>query len=149
MVVGVTGARHRRLGSIRLAVLAGALCAGTAPAQAAEFQGSIGSALEWIAGALSGSLATAIAVLAIAAVGMRWLGGVADWRAAARAVIGVSLIFSANTIAANIIRAPDQAPPITAHAAHPETILPPQSNSMPIDPYAGAAYFPSSNDKAK
>lgn len=60
---------------------------------------SIAGAVGWIEGAMTGSAATAIAVMAVAAFGLRMLGGHVDWRRGARVVLGCFLIFGAPVIA--------------------------------------------------
>lgn len=96
-------------------------------------------ASEWIAGLLTGSLATGIAVIAIAAVGFGMLGGRIDLRRGASAILGCFLLFGAPAIAealsslsrSEVSAAPDAAPP---PSAGPAPNAPPQQ-----DPYAGAS----------
>ena len=73
-------------------------------AQAADPQGSgpIVSALGWLQGTLLGNVATAIAVMAVAAIGFMMLTGRMNWRFGATVIVGVFILFGAATIVAGI-----------------------------------------------
>ena len=73
-------------------------------AQAADPQGSgpIVAALGWLQGTLLGNVATAVAVMAVAAVGFMMLTGRMNWRFGATVVIGIFILFGAGTIVAGI-----------------------------------------------
>jgi type IV secretion system protein VirB2 len=73
-------------------------------AQQVDPQGSgpIVSALSWLQGTLLGNVATAIAVMAVAAVGFMMLTGRMNWRFGASVIIGVFILFGAGTIVAGI-----------------------------------------------
>ncbi len=75
-----------------------------AMAQAADPQGSgpIVAALGWLQGTLLGNVATAVAVMAVAAVGFMMLTGRLNWRFGATVIIGVFILFGAGTIVAGI-----------------------------------------------
>lgn len=109
--------------------------------------GALGAAVEWLQALLLGSVATTIAVLAVASVGFLLLSGRIDLRRGAQVVFGCFILFGASTIATGIMRRiegtqstasaealPAASPPLsvatTAQAAHPD---------LPYDPYAGAA----------
>ncbi|MEL6878260.1 MAG: TrbC/VirB2 family protein [Pseudomonadota bacterium] len=72
--------------------------------QVADPQGSgpIVAALGWLQGTLLGNVATAIAVMAVAAVGFMMLTGRMNWRFGATVIIGVFILFGASTIVAGI-----------------------------------------------
>lgn len=72
--------------------------------QSADPQGSgpIVSALGWLQGTLLGNVATAIAVMAVAAIGFMMLTGRMNWRFGATVIIGVFILFGAATIVAGI-----------------------------------------------
>lgn len=77
----------------------------TAQAQvAANPQGSgpIVAALMWLQGTLMGNVATAVAVMAVAAVGFMMLTGRLNWRFGATVIIGVFILFGAASIVAGI-----------------------------------------------
>lgn len=80
------------------------LGASRAWAQATDPQGSgpIVSALGWLQGTLLGNVATAVAVMAVAAVGFMMLTGRLNWRFGATVIIGVFILFGAGTIVAGI-----------------------------------------------
>ena len=86
-------------------VLPAALAAaGAARAQTADPAGSspLIAALDWVQGTLLGNLATAAAVIAVAAVGFLMLTGRMDWRRGLTVVIGCFVIFGAVSIVAGI-----------------------------------------------
>jgi type IV secretion system protein VirB2 len=73
-------------------------------AQTADPQGSgpIVAALGWLQGTLLGNVATAVAVMAVAAVGFMMLTGRLNWRFGATVIIGVFILFGAASIVAGI-----------------------------------------------
>jgi type IV secretion system protein VirB2 len=73
-------------------------------AQAADPAGSgpIVAALGWLQGTLLGNVATAVAVMAVAAVGFMMLTGRLNWRFGATVIIGVFILFGAASIVAGI-----------------------------------------------
>ena len=90
-----------------LASLLAALALSTptaALAQQADPQGSgpIVAALGWLQGTLLGNVATAVAVMAVAAVGFMMLTGRLNWRFGATVIIGVFILFGASSIVAGI-----------------------------------------------
>ncbi|HYU96191.1 MAG TPA: TrbC/VirB2 family protein [Sphingomicrobium sp.] len=104
------------------------------------------AALAWLQGTLLGTVATTVAIVAVAAVGFLMLTGRIDVRRAAQVVLGCFIIFGASTIAGGIIGALQggDGEPATARAAPPPPALPPpaalqQASQSPYDPYAGAA----------
>jgi type IV secretion system protein VirB2 len=89
----------------RLPVLLGLLVApGAAYAQGADPAGSgpISKALLWLQGTLLGTVATTVAVMAVAAVGFMMLTGRMNWRFGATVIVGVFILFGATTIVAGI-----------------------------------------------
>ena len=88
----------------RLSALAIALSPTAALAQGADPAGSgpIVAALAWLQGTLLGNVATAIAVMAVAAIGFMMLTGRMNWRFGATVIIGVFILFGASTIVAGI-----------------------------------------------
>jgi type IV secretion system protein VirB2 len=93
--------------SLKRLPLAAALAAlpQTAFAQAvADPQGSgpIVAALGWLQGTLLGNVATAVAVMAVAAVGFLMLTGRMNWRFGATVIIGCFILFGAGAIVSGI-----------------------------------------------
>ncbi len=88
----------------RLPALALFLMPSVAFAQAADPQGSgpIVAALGWLQGTLLGNVATAVAVMAVAAVGFMMLTGRLNWRFGATVIIGTFILFGAASIVAGI-----------------------------------------------
>ena len=72
--------------------------------QAADPQGSgpIVAALGWLQGTLLGNVATAVAVMAVAAVGFMMLTGRMNWRFGATVIIGCFILFGSASIVAGI-----------------------------------------------
>ena len=64
--------------------------------------GPIVAALGWLQGTLLGNVATAIAVMAVAAIGFMMLTGRLNWRFGATVIIGVFILFGAASIVAGI-----------------------------------------------
>ena len=78
-----------------------------APAQAAmladpEGSGVIVGAVNWLQGTLLGTVATVVAVIAIAAVGFMMLIGRINWRHGAVVVLGCFILFGAASIVGGI-----------------------------------------------
>ena len=89
---------------IRLLSVPMLLSSSAAFAQQADPQGSgpIVNALSWLQGTLLGNVATAVAVMAVAAVGFGMLTGRMNWRFGATVIIGVFILFGAASIVAGI-----------------------------------------------
>lgn len=89
----------------RLAAIAALAFMPTAAlAQGADPAGSgpIVAALGWLQGTLLGNVATAVAVMAVAAIGFMMLTGRLNWRFGATVIIGVFILFGAASIVAGI-----------------------------------------------
>jgi len=85
--------------------LAGMFLAAPAHAQdLADPQGSgvIIHAMNWLQGTLLGTVATVVAVIAIASVGFMMLTGRINWRHGAVVIIGCFILFGAASIVAGI-----------------------------------------------
>ncbi len=87
-----------------LTMIALAALPSAARAQATDPQGSgpIVAALGWLQGTLLGNVATAVAVMAVAAVGFMMLTGRMNWRFGATVIIGVFILFGAGSIVSGI-----------------------------------------------
>lgn len=105
-------------------------------------QGSIAAAANWLSALASGSLATSLALFAIAGLGLAMLQGRLSLRDGMRIVIGCFILFAAPIIAKDLLGlAHWQAGPTFAAAEalpRPPIALPnlPPPNR---DPYAGAS----------
>ena len=86
----------------RLVALAALLMPSAAFAQDPAGSGPINNALGWMQNTLLGSVATAVAVMAVAAVGFMMLTGRMNWRFGATVIIGLFVIFGAVSIVAGI-----------------------------------------------
>ena len=91
-----------RLGG--LAVLSAASNAAIAQDGLADPAGSgvVVSAVQWLQGTLLGTLATVVAVIAVAAVGFLMLTGRINWRYGATVILGCFILFGAASIVAGI-----------------------------------------------
>ncbi len=97
-------------------------------------------ASEWLAGVATGTLATSIAIIAIALIGFAMLNGRIDWRRGATTIVGCFILFGAPAIAQALIAlsrtgtdeivVADSARATAAEAP----VRPPQQ-----DPYSGAS----------
>jgi type IV secretory pathway VirB2 component (pilin) len=111
----------------------------------ADPQGSsaIGAAVLWLQGTLLGSIAVAVAVVAVASVGLMMLGGRIDLRRGMIVIAGCFVLFGAPTIAGgiqSILNGVDESIETAAEASPPvppPPALPPTPTST--DPYAGAS----------
>ncbi|KRA81401.1 type VI secretion protein [Altererythrobacter sp. Root672] len=88
----------------RLAALAALFLPAAAQAQSVNPAGSgpIIAALGWLQGTLLGNVATAVAVMAVAAVGFMMLTGRMNWRFGATVILGCFILFGAASIVAGI-----------------------------------------------
>jgi type IV secretory pathway VirB2 component (pilin) len=94
-------------GGKALALAAALLAPAAAQAQAVVTRDPAGSgpivaALGWLQGTLLGNVATAVAVMAVAAVGFMMLTGRMNWRFGASVIIGVFILFGAGAIVTGI-----------------------------------------------
>ncbi|WP_211371448.1 TrbC/VirB2 family protein [Altericroceibacterium indicum] len=88
-----------------LMALAALLLPSAAFAQSAgdpQGSGPIVAALGWIQGTMLGNVATAVAVMAVAAVGFMMLTGRMNWRFGATVIIGCFVLFGAASIVSGI-----------------------------------------------
>lgn len=81
--------------------------AGAQPALAATLgdpagSGALVSAVQWLQGTLLGTVATVVAVIAVASVGFLMLTGRMNWRYGATVIIGCFILFGAASIVAGI-----------------------------------------------
>lgn len=110
----------------------------------ADPQGSdaLVAAVQWLQGTLLGTVATTVAIVAVAAVGFLMLGGRMDWRRGATVIVGCFVLFGATSIVAALRgMASDEveAPTIPAYVAPPPAARPSPTPTAAYDPYAGAS----------
>src|SRR6187397_2476444 len=91
----------------RIAAVSALFIPVAAQAQGADPAGSgpIVAALAWMQGTLLGTVATAVAVMAVAAVGFMMLTGRMNWRFGATVIIGCFILFGAASIVGGIQQA--------------------------------------------
>ena len=89
---------------VHCAVLSIAPCSAFAQELDVDPQGSgvILGAAQWIQGTLLGTLATVVAVIAIAVVGLLMLAGRINWRYGSVVILGCFILFGAASIVAGI-----------------------------------------------
>ena len=101
------------------------------------------AAVMWLQGTLLGTIATTVAIVAVASVGLMMLAGRVNIRYGLTVIAGCFILFGASTIVAGIQsslagadrgrpRTPELPPPMVAAPPAP----PPPANN---DPYAGAS----------
>jgi type IV secretion system protein VirB2 len=89
-------------------ILASAGLLGSSPAGAAQAypdpagSGAIVAAMTWLQGTMLGTLATVVAIIAVATVGFMMLSGRINWRHGATVVLGCFILFGASSIVAGI-----------------------------------------------
>lgn len=91
---------------LRTFALSAAILASPASAQIAApdpaGSGPVLGAVEWLQGTLLGNVATAVAVIAVAAVGFMMLTGRINWKYGATVVLGLFILFGAASIVGGI-----------------------------------------------
>lgn len=104
------------------------------------------AAVSWLQDVLLGTVATSIAVIAIAAIGFGMLTGRVNIRHGATVILGCFILFGASTIVSGLRYAAggagDYAPsPVVVVAPPPPPQPRPQPTGVPApyDPYAGAS----------
>jgi hypothetical protein len=99
------------------------------------------AALSWVEGALLGSIATAIAVVCVATVGLMMFSGRLDMRRGLVVVLGCFVLFGASKIVSGFPGAASPAPDVDALPADIPTnaTLPAEVPASQPDPYAGAS----------
>lgn len=108
------------------------------------------AAILWLQSTLLGTVATAVAVISVASVGLLLFSGRIDVRRAGQVILGCFILFGASTIAAGlttILSGAGGTSEATPSAAAPSYAPPPVQSARPAspyDPYAGAA-LPSRN----
>ena len=109
----------------------------------------LAAAVNWLVALLRGDLATTIAIVAVAGLGLSLLAGRLPKRRGIQLVIGCFIIFGAPTIAAGIFASLAGAQEaresdVYVPTALADVLLPPQTpaRTQPYDPYAGAALPP-------
>jgi type IV secretion system protein VirB2 len=104
------GEQKRNAGRRRVAVWGTALHS-AAWSSAAQAQGSLSdpagsgvivAAVRWLEGTLLGTIATVVAVIAVATVGLLMLTGRINWRYGATVILGCFILFGAASIVAGI-----------------------------------------------
>lgn len=105
----------------------------------------LAAAVSWLQATLLGTVATTIAVIAIASVGLMMLTGRVNVRYGLTVILGSFILFGASTIVAGIQSSlagsdvgavPYAPPPIAAPPVAPPPLGPQPANN---DPYAGAS----------
>ncbi|WP_148291863.1 TrbC/VirB2 family protein [Novosphingobium sp. B-7] len=117
--------------------------AGTASLFEPAHTQALGAMADWLREVLSGSLATALGIVAISLVGLSLFQGRLRLKHAAFVVLGVFLLLGAPIISAGITGNLPPALPVIADATVASPPVIPQNSPAlshnPFDPYAGAS----------
>lgn len=103
------------------------------------------AAIAWLQDVLLGTVATSVAVIAVAAIGFGMLTGRINIRHGATVVLGCFILFGASTIVAGLRYAAsgaggsDTPLPMVATPPPPAPRPRPSMTPVPYDPYAGAS----------
>ena len=104
------------------------------------------AAVKWLDNILLGSIATAIAVIAVASIGFMLFTGRVDIRRGVQVLLGCFILFGASSIAAGVMKAVSESRAATGAtittSPPPAYVVAPPAGSKPpapYDPYAGAA----------
>jgi len=101
------------------------------------------AAVQWLEAVTLGTIATSIALIAVAGIGFLMLSGRLPIRRGASVIAGCFILFGAPTIAAGILGAVQPGSPAAAQAEQavpsPPSPLPTPRATQAYDPYAGAA----------
>jgi type IV secretory pathway VirB2 component (pilin) len=117
-------------------ILANAITVARSPSVVVE-------AVGWIQALLLGSVATGVAVLAVAFVGFGMLAGRLDWRTGARVVLGIFILFGAPAIVQGLRSAVSEdggaapAPDNFSREQAAPKVPDLKRSADPFDPYAG------------
>ena len=99
-------ASHRLVAATARLVMAALSAAVASPAFAQSYDpagsGPIVGAVRWVQGTLLGTVATVVAVIAVASVGFMMLTGRMNWRFGATVILGCFILFGAASIVAGI-----------------------------------------------
>ena len=110
---------------------------------------AIPGAASFVAGTLTGSLAAAIAIIAVGWFGLMVMSGRLSRRRGIQLILGCFIVFGAPLIAGGIIgsleggeASPELVPPPAAPPLKMPAAVQRPASSNPYDPYAGAALPP-------
>lgn len=108
-----------------------------------EHAGAISSAANWLAGVLTGTAGTVIAILAVAGIGLAMLQGRVSVRSGLRVAIGCFILFGAPAIGQELLGLArwSGGPAVieVQPAPSPPPIAVPSPPPQSADPYAGAS----------
>ena len=98
-------------------------------------------AIDWIVALLLGKVATSVAIIAVAGIGLAMLQGRLAHRDGLRVILGCAILFGAPAIARGFIDMAGTRDMPPAPAPHPAPVVLPKFHTAPpvSDPYAGAA----------
>jgi type IV secretory pathway VirB2 component (pilin) len=113
-------------------------------------ESSAESALNWISNGLLGAIGTAVAILAVAGLGLAMMQGRIPARRGAIVVIGCFILFSSRSITTALISiSTPRIAEVTVPLAAPPAYTAPIARPVPYDPYAGASVPVRSQDSAR
>jgi type IV secretory pathway VirB2 component (pilin) len=105
--------------------------------------GAVADAVTWLTDILLGPVATSLAVIAVATVGLMMLSGRVDWRRGAQVILGCFILFGSSAIAQGLIAAGRGMGPAASVESAVAPLYPPalpqaspDSGVNPFDPYS-------------
>jgi type IV secretory pathway VirB2 component (pilin) len=110
-------------------------------AQAPNQGSALAASVQWVAGVLTGTIGTSVAMLAMAAVGLAMLQGRLSVRDALRVVLGCFILFGAPAIAQSLLgMGQNRSAPVAIPTPPPAPVFTaPAKPKAGADPYAGAS----------
>lgn len=113
------------------------------PLSGPDGSGPLLAAVQWLQETLLGTLATTVAIIAIAWIGFGMLNGRVSLQRSVTVILGCFIVFGASGIVAGLLTAAEMAgtappPAEVAVPVSPPPTMPPQRQE-PYDPYAGAS----------
>ena len=98
---------------------------------------AIAAAVNWIQAVMLGTVATTVAVIAVASVGFLMLNGRIHYRRAGEVILGCFILFGASSMAQGIATFLGSSPKGAEATAAPPPVYP--VTNTQYDPYAGAS----------
>ena len=115
----------------------------TFSARSSAQDNALASAVQWVESSLTGSVATNIAIIALALSAIAMLQGRMDFSRMSKVALGAFILFGSPFLATELVRSLSAHDPIDTQIANAELNLPPAptvpKNAPVNDPYAGAS----------
>ena len=96
-------------------------------------------AAQWIEGVLLGEVAVALAIIAVAVVGLLFLTGRLGWSQAARVVLGCAIVFGAPAIVAGLMSSAERTITSPSPPVAQRSYAPPRGEMSQAEATSGAS----------